>query len=294
MPGRKNLVWLSDGPTAIASPVLNRANIHLYPVLVRSVGTSGVNGWLRDIHEAGPGGGAMPPSMPAGQEVDRQRTNVALATANGGVAFKDSRDIQAAIQTAVEDARTTYVLGFYPAEETLDNKPHTLSVSVGKKGAARGKSIEVGYRAVYFAARAGARAPAAADIAELLTNPLDATAIGIRAEASLSDTLPDDPARPISLRIKVNIDLHDVELKHENGKRSGVVEMYYAEGLGQSARTRTLNIDIPDDQFAAAIENGFDTVEAIDIAAGSESVRVIAQDQATGSVGSVTIPVGQK
>ena len=47
MPGRKSLVWLSDSPGGSGSQYLPAANIHLYPVLARGVGSSGVFAWMR-------------------------------------------------------------------------------------------------------------------------------------------------------------------------------------------------------------------------------------------------------
>ncbi len=52
MPGRKNLIWISDRPGVAGVQFLIQANIHLYPVLARAVGPSGVAAWLKDSRNA--------------------------------------------------------------------------------------------------------------------------------------------------------------------------------------------------------------------------------------------------
>jgi VWFA-related protein len=64
MPGRKNLVWISDRPGSAGVQFLAGANIHLYPVLARAVGPSGVAGWLKDSRVAGRAGAPPPPPRP--------------------------------------------------------------------------------------------------------------------------------------------------------------------------------------------------------------------------------------
>jgi VWFA-related protein len=162
VPGRRNLVWISDAPGLVGVPgkgkkheievsrFLAEANIHLYPVLARAVGPSGVAAWLKESRTAGPG---PPPPIAPGDEMDREKANAALAAANGGVAFLDSRDISLAVKTAIEDSDDGYVLGFHPKEERLDNKFHALAVTVNKNGAERGKTLEIRYRPGYFAAK---------------------------------------------------------------------------------------------------------------------------------------------
>jgi VWFA-related protein len=307
MPGRKNLVWISDRPGSAGVQFLAGANIHLYPVLARAVGPSGVAAWLRDSRAAGRAG-APPPPPGSGDELDREKANAALASANGGVAFTDSRDISLAIKTATEDAEDAYVLGFYPKEEKLDNKFHALAVTAGK---ARGKALEIRYRPGYLASRPQpsapqtavppANAPGAAStrpvparseptkltLDELLKDPLDLSQVDVTVEPS------PDQARPGSVLVKVKIDPRDLALQHEDSKRSGLVDVSFSVRESGKLVTRTLKVDIPDDEYDAFLENGIETVESIDTAGAKGTLRVVVQDQATGAAGSVTVPIGR-
>jgi VWFA-related protein len=310
IPGRKSLIWVSDTPAVAGAQFLGPANIPLYPVLARGVGTSGVVGWLRDNREQGRASSAAPAGMAGGTEIERQRANAVLAAANGGVAFADSRDISTAIRTAIEDAGNTYVLGFYPAEDTLDNKFHMLTVEMGKKAAARGRMLDVRYRPGYLAARAGAPAvspenggAAAASIAldgaaggdrptlnQLLQSPPGTSKLHLTAELS-PDTEQADSG---GIQVRVHIDAHDLAPEHANEWQSiGVDVSFLVEGSGK-VLTKTLKFQIPDGQFAAFLEKGIDTVQSIDATGGGAVLRVVVQDRVTGTAGSVTIRLSQR
>jgi VWFA-related protein len=303
MPGRKNLVWISDRPGVAGVQFLMQSKIHLYPVLARAVGPSGVTGWLKDSRDArAAGADTPPPPAPSGDEMDREKANTALAAANGGVAFTDSRDISLAVKTAIEDTNDGYVLGFYPKEEKLDNKFHTLTVTVAKSGAARGKTLEIRYRPGYFAAkleppsapqtaRTRGTAPQALPkltLDELLKDPLDISQVAVTAEPA------PDPAHAGSFLVKVKIDPRDLALQDEDSMRSGLLDVsFYLQESGKLV-TRTLKVAIPDDKFDDFVENGIQTVEPIDAAGAPATLRVVVEDQATGAVGSVTVPLGRR
>lgn len=289
--GRRNLVWLSDTPGMAGVQLLAPANIHLYPVLSRGVGSSGVVAWMRDMKEAGAAGAYAPPAIAGGTEMDRDRANAALAAASGGIGFTDSRDIPAAVRAAAEDARNRYVLGFYLDEDSLDNKFHALAVTVAAKGAARGKTIDVRYRPGYLAARSDAvtrnrPAKAAPALNDLLNNPLDIDQVQISADAAA------DPQRPNAFLIKVKIDPRDLGLAHENAKRSGIIDVSFS--VAGKVITRTQKVDIADDEFDAFIENGIEATESIETSGGPAILRVVVQDRATGAAGSVTVPLGRR
>ena len=148
---------------------------------------------------------------------------------------------------------------------------------------ARGVSLR--YRENYFATRDTDEARDRPTLEELLKEPLNATQIELRLQTTR------DPSRPGVLIVSTNVDLHDIDLGHDKGRHRGAVDVsFYVEGGGK-VLTKTLKIDIPDDQFAAFFEKGIDTVESVDTSGGREALRVVAQDRTTGAAGSVTIPL---
>ncbi len=199
-----------------------------------------------------------------------------LATLTGGLLFSNDNGIEHSIQTAVEEGEITYTLGFYPLQEEQDGAWHHLKVQVARH------DVQVRYRENYFAGAAD-RTLGRPALEQLLRDSLEATQLEI-----LAATAP-DPARPGFIQVKVNVDLHNLELKHEKGRRSGGIDVsFYLQGSGK-VRTKTLEIAIPDDQFAAFLVKGIDTVESLDTTIGTGPLRVVVQDRTTGAAGSVTV-----
>ena len=187
----------------------------------------------------------------------------------------DSRDISKAVRTAVEDANNAYVLGFYPAEETLDNKFHVLTVNVGTTGAARGRILEVRYRPGYVATRAGQGASAPDSIEDVLSNPLNVTAIGITAAPSFADG---------KYQVTVTVDLHDIHFEMQGNRRVGSLALSIADDT--SVQTETLKLNYTDAELAAALDQGLIMSKTLE---QKSTVRIVARDAATGAVGSLWV-----
>ena len=262
MPGRRNLIWVKEDPV-VPPPVMGmllETNIALYPVLIRTV-------------EFGA------PDFMATQHAAR-----ALAAPTGGTGFDDAGDVRMALETAEEDSRGAYSLGYYPSEDALDGKFHRLTVSVaGEKSA----HLEIRYRPGYLATKAALTtfvAPQAEAIAHIIENPLDATAIGLTAQLT-------QDSRPGLQQLRVTVDLHDVHLERNGSRSVGKLEL--ALSTGGKVRVQTIEIALTDAELAEALDGGFAVSAAgIPITAGS-SLRVVARDPSTGVAGSLRVPVGQ-
>lgn len=119
VPGRKNLVWLMDGPN-IPSDIMTlalEANIAIYPVLLRSLDFDGI-------------------------VVTQHHVQI-----TGGRAFFDAEDLPEALRAAEQDADSAYILGYYPPVSALDGKLHHLTVRLSKR------SLVAHYRPGYVATR---------------------------------------------------------------------------------------------------------------------------------------------
>ena len=119
VPGRKNLVWLMDGPN-IPDDVMTlalEANIAIYPVLLRSLDFDGI-------------------------QVTQHHVAI-----TGGRAFFDAEDLPEALRAAQRDSDSAYVLGYYPPLSALDGKLHHLTVKLARR------SLVAHYRPGYVATR---------------------------------------------------------------------------------------------------------------------------------------------
>jgi VWFA-related protein len=264
MPGRRSLVWLMNGPFVppAVMGMLMQADIHLYPVLIRTVEYGSM---------------AFAPDF-----MQTQRAGRALAAMTGGASFDDAADMKLALKTAEEDSETAYTLGYYPSEDLLDGTYHRLTVSVaGEKSA----HFEVRYRPGYLATKQEVArvVPSLRDaLAELLANPLDTTAIGITAQ------FRPDPAQTGLYDVRVTVDLHDVHLEREGDRSLGKIEMAFP--FGEKVRLRTVNLDLTDDQLAEVLKTGFVMVTN-GIEAAGDAIRVVVRDPSTGVAGSLRIPL---
>jgi VWFA-related protein len=257
MPGRKNLVWLMPAP-AIPGPVremLLRANIVLYPVVMRSGGDF--------------------------ETVEK------LAAAFGGRAFFDAMDLPFALRAAEGDVEGSYVLGYYPAEEMLDGKYHNITVKL--TNAKLAKDYEVQFRTGYSASKIAAT-PAPPSLSELFTDSLQATGIGLVGRAT-----PDPQHADLyEVEVTVDLrDIHldhkdglftgafDLSLPNPSSSSSGA----------RTVQTRTVSINLSEAELAGVLEKG-GTFDFAGIGAQSGEIRVAVRDHATGVAGSLHIPVG--
>ena len=294
VPGRKNLIWVSGSfPLIIIRPhevinnsrdvdeaarMLNDANVAVYPVDAR-----GLTGTGAGSAEQGPNSGCKPLlgdcDMPSPRGVgptglDSMNT---LATLTGGKAFYNTNGIEDSIRKAVEDSTVTYTLGFYPAEENADGKFHKLAVKVDRRG------IDIRFRNGYFATKAGEDPAASMTVTQLLQDPLDAAAVGLAVQAT------PDASQNGRFQIRAAVDLHDVHLEHENGFSRGAVNVtVFVEG-SRSARTINRKIEIPDEQLASALTQGLVINDTVEADSKAVDARIVAQDPATGAVGSVRV-----
>ena len=149
IPGRKNLLWLSNrfaiGAQAIQK--FNRASVSLYPV---------------DMDGVCQGCSARP-----------IETMNAIAAVTGGLAFYQRNDIDVAMREAIEDGMVSYRLGFYQSEEE-QTAIHQLTVRVSRAG------VTLRYRGSYQSEpQTAAAADTRAEMLKAMNTPVDATAIAI-------------------------------------------------------------------------------------------------------------------
>jgi hypothetical protein len=298
VPGRKSLIWISEAfslhwkyldftPDILeAGRKLNDAAVALYAIDPRGVGgalegqTSVANAEYGGVHTQEQirapmiGEGRFP--APFGFD-----TMGFLAGLTGGRRFVNDNGIEKLIQAAADDGEFTYTLGFYPAQEDRDGVRHSLMVAVAKQG------INLRYRQNYLASPA-ATANDNPALRQLLTDAADSLQVELSAAAS-----PDE-ANPGSWQVKVNVNVRGLQLTHEDAKYAGGIDVsFHVEGAGKVV-TKTLKIAIPDDQFAAFLENGIDTSLTIETTGGAGAVRVVVQDRNTGAAGSVTVPLKER
>jgi VWFA-related protein len=269
VPGRKNLIWMFDEPgnappplvTGLATTLARQSNIVVYPVILRAVACF-----------------SCPP-----HELDREHYTRELAAATGGRAFFDAMDLPSAVRAAEEDTSTNYVLGYYPAEETLDGKYHTITVKLHDKAPDR-QPLEVHYRPGFLATKIIVPTPSPTP-QELFEGPVNSARIGLIAQAT--------PAAQSagSFDVRVTVDLRDIHLERRDGHFIGAFDLSVPNPAAKgTVKTGTVTIDLTGEQLSEALENGLAAiVSGVEPEAGE--IRVVVRDRSTGIAGSLRIPV---
>jgi VWFA-related protein len=266
MPGRKSLVWTGIGnslPREVIAMV-QRANIVLYPVGGRGAGDfESAFSTLSDQH--------------ALQDV---------AAATGGRQFYDARDLIYALRTAEEDTSTPYVLGYYPAENMLDGKYHTITVKLYKKVSNK-QDLEIHYRPGYLATKTALPMPAPTP-EELFKGSVNSARIGLVALAT------PEAQHPGLYDVLVTVDVHDIRLERKDDHFIGSFDVSVPIPSSQgNIKTGTVPVDLTEERLAKALENGL-KIAVRGVEAESGGIRVVVRDRASGTAGSLRIPVAKQ
>jgi hypothetical protein len=126
------------------------------------------------------------------------------------------------------------------------------------------------------------------DLETLIKDPLDATQVRLIAE-----TTP-DPAKPGFRQVHVSVDLHDIHLEKQDDMWVGGVDVSLSIEGSRTARTITTKVKIPDALLAGALEKGIEVNDSIEADSQTARLRIVAQDRATGAVGSIRVPLGRQ
>jgi VWFA-related protein len=287
--GRKNLIWVSSGfPLEIndgwsrrtmtpeitrATRLLNDADIAVYPVDARGLqGAFASEPGARNAQFA-----TLASTMP---NIETMQT---VAERTGGRAFYNTNDLGTAIARAADDARLTYVLGYYPTHGEWDGRFRDIKVRLRREG------VEVRHRSGYLALPNPPPRSAAVRrnrMVDALSSPLDATGIGL----SISAPGAGDGA---AVTLNVVIDAHTIALEKEGGVWEGLVDLVIVQALPDGRLVNgadvTLTLRLTDAARARALAAGIGVARSLRLRPDAQQVRVGAFDVTTGATGTVRI-----
>ena len=298
IPGRKSLVWISGGipiqlgagrigvpdrddfrfdkpnvPSAagagdmsVLARVLNRVNMAIYPIDAHGVEAGAFIGFFT--------------------RQDRRDTFRLLADRTGGRAFYGTNDIAGAINSAFEDGRYTYTIGFYPNHGVWDGEFREIKISVPAEDA------HLRYRQGYFAfpERSEGAAIMRTDLQEAARSPLDATGLGVSVKGQ---TVP--PASAHLVKLQVTLDPKQFLLRDEGDQSRGSMDLLFLQkdSSGQFLFVKKQHLDVSFDrkEYSLVAENGLTLQQRLIIDPASAELRVLVRDAGSGALGSVTISV---
>ena len=284
VPGRKAVVWLTDGIPIELGPArsdtgdfvdftpfvrqmcdaYDRSGVSIYPVRQVMLGSADSMG--------GPGTTGM-------GSID---TLSQFAELTGGRPDA-GKDIGPAVRQAILDTRTSYQIGYVPPPSNWNDKYHKLRITCTRKGVRI--QAKTGYYA--WAEAAGARFEQAMAVAS--HTAFDAAEIGLRA------TLTRDPKDARILHLEAHIDAHDLVLVHQGDVYSGELRLQtvgFADGFDPSSGPVVpMELHLTAAQRDQALQQGIPYAQNLTLANEIHNVRLIVYDRGSTAIGSVTVLV---
>lgn len=310
-PGRKNLIWLSDGfPIFIDF----EAAVGPRPGTPQRYVYSGHNRFLRLLLGAPPrpantedlilsnqpierayealnyANVAVYPVMAAGLVVNTGwgfygsvATMQELASYTGGKAFYNTNGLARAMKSAVDDYHAGYTIGFYP-NIAWDGKYHTLKLKVLRHG------VHLRYRRGYFATGPAVKQEVGKDLAfnRAIYAPLNLNGVGL--EVSVLKTVQ-TPKRQVELGI--DVDAHNITLKAGRASKSMdlavVLAQSSAEGSVLHADGYDMKLNVAAGSVPSLMKDGIRMTKWVDLEKKADALGVVVRDTASGNIGSVRV-----
>jgi hypothetical protein len=262
---------------------LNNSGIAVYPVDARGLMVlPGFDAATRRASTA-PISGRMAPIR---DNIDGMKE---LADRTGGRAAYNTNDLGAAVRRAIDDARVTYTIGYYPTDQTQDGRFREIKVKVNRPG------VDVRYRKGYFALKPSDASDKTrkAETRAAVWSPLESTALALNARADFVQE-PD----PNSLRILLQIDPSTVDFRHEGDRWNAVLDVVYVQkdehgDLRPGGITDTLTLAFTDANYAKLGQQGLMRERRLPRQPGASTLRIVVRDVGSGAMGSLTIPFSQ-
>lgn len=291
IPGRKNIVWITDGVPIELGPIrsdtgdfvdftplirslsegLERSGVAIYPVRQVLIGTSDRIGNLSDSGQTGGAGTGM----------ESEATLDEFAGMTGGRP-PTTKQVAETIKQAMNDLRTSYRMGYYPAETDWNDKFHKLRVTCRRKG------VRIQAQTGYYAWREkpGTRTEEAIRMAA--TTKFDAAEIGLRASVST------DPKDGRVSHFDLRVDAHDVALAREGDDYVGQLRLtvihYLKNGGVESEPIEALDLRYNSQQRDKALKDGIKLAQNLPAGRSGYEYRIIVFDRGSNAVGSLTFP----
>ncbi len=233
VPGRKNLIWISGGfPIQVG---LDRLSSPVGSTPPQSF-TLEIESATRALNDAGV---AVYPIDARGLESFRRP--VVGAHANP--------ELAGAMRRALDDAETSYTLGFYLNPEDLDNKFHSLRVQVNRK------DVVMRSRRGYLASkdRPTDDSNRLKELGQLLASPLESTTIKVGAKTAVTHV-----AGKRRVPAHIFIDTPRITMHDRDGKKTGavdiVLDLQASDGRSLAQTSRTLHLNLTEANYRKMLD----------------------------------------
>jgi VWFA-related protein len=293
VPGRKNLVWVTDGvPIGLGpnrsdtgefidftpllrqlSQALERSGVAIYPVRQVMLGTPDRIGATSG--GAGATGGA-------GTGMQSIATLDEFASVTGGRP-NAGKDIGGALKQAMNDVRVSYQIGYYAPERNWDGKFHKVRVTCKRKG------VHIQAKTGYYAWAVPLGEGSEQAIRAVAGTQFDAAEIGLRG------TLTVDAKDKHSAQLNVRIDARDVAFgqqgDHSDAQLRLAVVGYFNDGRVEGSHVIPFDVHYSAEEREKARNEGIVFARSVPVSDQVGRLRFIVFDRGSNAIGSLTIPL---
>jgi VWFA-related protein len=320
-PGRKNLIWLSEGfPITLFPDVQMAGQAAPHPGTgfakgaaggkgglsgtganggLRTLGTGATNykdyaALIKKVSEALMKAQVAVYTVDAGalgkdSRLESQHTANEIATSTGGRAFHGTNDLAGSMRASIEDGSSYYTLEYYPDNKNWDDQFRQIQIKANRPG------VNLRYRRGYYALDPEkASKDESSEVAENFSRALqlDApAATGVQFQAQVVNT---------GKKVVVNfhIDPTTLAFQHQNdgqerGKFTCTVWAYGKDKDKPAGMTNdTLNANLSKGDYQQMMKQHFlPCSRELDLKPGSYTLRVGVLDRTTNKMGTSSIPV---
>jgi VWFA-related protein len=303
-PGRKNLLWLSEGfpvrfspegtvgrPNVMASSTAARlasSQLAVYPI-----DTQGLAGMENQGSAAGSvalGKGPAPVvSLLAGRRQrlwESQTAMDSVAEDTGGQAFSNSSDLQGAFNRVFEAGANYYTLAYAPTDLNWNGEFRHIKVTVRRKG------LQLAYRKGYYATQ-WSLSPAQAEqkfLKAMYPGIPEATMLPFKTVVKLTG-----PNTHV-LIVGYYISGEDVAFQNsKDGRKRAQIKFaaiaYTRNGKPSSVASHLVTLRLKPKEFGKILESGIFFRQPIQWRPGDDRLCVGVLDKQTGSFGTLDVPV---
>jgi len=310
--GRKALIWCSAAfPFNLAldetkdvefsksyrdqirqtSALLSDAHVAVYPIDAKGLlsagsiaDTSAPTRMAKVTQDAAPSSSLASQTW---QQFNTEATMDHLARDTGGEVFRNTNDLARAVQAAVADSQSYYVLGYYPEQKKWDGRFHNIKVITANK------QLSVRARSGYFAVDPGDWRKAGDDKSLL-------SSAGLRTLSATSILFFAHPVPPVKhgqpTVVEILVDAGTISFGSGpdfsyNTNLEFQAGAFTPDGKLERVESQVAQGDLHQDTYQRFLKSGIPVRIELMLKPGRYLVRVAARDNRNGHIGTLDMPV---
>ena len=208
-----------------------------------------------------------------------------IATESGGRAIFNSNGMVDHLKEIVAETSDAYQMGYYPGDKAWDGKYHKIELKLTPQH----KGMHIQCRRGYYAMDERVDPSSDRAFIEATRSVVEAPDIGMTLNVT-SNPLHPGP-EDVVLRMNVQDLYFDQSSQRARTNLDVAFVQYGRDGLVLQSFKDNIRLGLQKETWMKASQKGLFYPKKLTIVEGAEKVRVVVRDLATGSIGSVSVPV---